>query len=73
MARKRVVIVVEGGLVQSVAADDPNTEVILIDWDHIKEELPEHPDIRFLADLGKKEVDRYLREAKAQLRDLKKS
>jgi hypothetical protein len=29
----RVIVEVQGGMVQSVYADDPTTEVVLVDWD----------------------------------------
>jgi len=62
---KRVVIVVEGGVVQGIACDDPETEITLVDWDNLKEESPEKTEVSegsYPADLG--HVDRYLKEAR---------
>ena len=36
--KNRVLIIVEGGCVQAVYADDAKAEVLLVDWDNIEEE-----------------------------------
>jgi hypothetical protein len=33
----KIVVVIEGGLVQGIYCTDPKTEATLIDWDNIKE------------------------------------
>lgn len=65
MAKKRVAIVVEGGAIQAIAADDA-TDIVLIDWDNIKEggEIEVFP-VRVKGD-----VDQYIREAKARIREM---
>lgn len=72
----RVVIVVKDGLVQGIVADDPETEAIVIDWDHIIESV-ETEKLRNLdltqyfaypVDSGTEEVERYLTEAQKELR-----
>ena len=68
---KRVVIVVDGGVVQTVACDDPAAEVYVYDWDNVEQtnpkELKEYNGCYF-ADLGRGKTDRILKEAKARLR-----
>lgn len=74
MAKKknRVVIIVEGGIVRDVAVDNKNSEVIIIDYDDVTDDPEAFADgfSRRGASLGKTEVDRLLREAKAQLKRL---
>jgi hypothetical protein len=70
--KKRVVIVVEGGVVQGVACDDPKTRVLLFDYDSLED--PEeflrgdHP-----SDLGREAVERYLREVSARVAEEKRA
>lgn len=72
---KRVVIVVEGGVVQDVAVDDPGVNVILVDWDNIAqmewEELTDLRDeIRNALEVdGSSEVRRFLMEAAKRLNE----
>jgi len=69
MPKNRVVVVVEGGLVQSVACEDPETEVLLVDWDNLKADRKQLDDVakgnpyEFPADVGTQAVDRYIKEA----------
>jgi hypothetical protein len=69
----RVVVVVEGGAVQSIATDDPETHVFLIDWDNIKQmEWQDMADfreeIRIALEVdGSEEVRRFLMEAAKRL------
>lgn len=74
----RVVVVIEGGAVQSVASDDPDADVILIDWDNIKQmDTDDLVDFRdeictALADDvgGDEDVRRFLLEAQKRLNDV---
>lgn len=76
MAENRVVVVVEGGVVQAVASDDPDTNIILIDWDNIKQmNTDDLVDFRdelraALAVGGDEEVQRFLTEATKRLNDV---
>jgi len=47
MANK-VVIVIEGGVIQSVHSDDSDLEVEVVDWDNIKEM---NSDLSYLVDM----------------------
>lgn len=71
---KRVVIIVEGGMVQGIACDDPKLEVTLVDWDNLKEESPENTKVdegEYPVDVGF--VDTYLNEARERANDMKES
>lgn len=69
MLRNRVLICVSGGMVQGVACDDKTAEVIVFDFDNLKEEpMPEIAKILngdlpgYPAERGKKATDKYLKE-----------
>ena len=78
--RPRVFLVVEGGLVQSIAASE-GVEVRMVDWDNLKGDSgdldavdPDDPN-EFLCgadNRGEKAVDRYIQEARDRVRTLKK-
>ena len=38
ITKNRVLIIVEGGNVQAVFADDTKAEILLVDWDNIEED-----------------------------------
>ena len=75
MPKNRVVVVVEGGVVQDVACDDPDTEVLLVDWDNLKADRKQLGDVAkgnpyaFPVSVGTQEVDRFVKEAADAAKD----
>ncbi|NIM22232.1 MAG: hypothetical protein GTN64_07440 [Candidatus Latescibacteria bacterium] len=75
----RFVIVCQGGTIQTMAADDPELDIIIIDWDNIQEEF--HADDEdsievwkeFVKDVpksGSRRVNRILRDVRVDLKEM---
>lgn len=71
--KNRVVIIVESGVLDTVACDDPDTQVLVYDADKLIDPCPDLEDFldaKFPADLGREAVQKALAQVRRMAKEV---